>query len=160
MSCTLHVPTQINELITNLSIVGLISKDQKLNIRTMSFSPAFTWGQAFYRAWHKESRTELITFLRDLLDQTLLFMDDYKETKFLKIIVNHLNLSRKGIVNLLDTYCEDPNIIAQLQVIIENIDIQLERNRKLIMNNFQGAVILEGQVAHNITLDEVATQIK
>ncbi len=138
---TLNLPTPIMELITNLSVIGLIEKEQKLNISTMSFSPSNTWGQAFYRYYHRESRQGLIEYLKNTLSQTILAIMDYKDTEFCKIIINHLALTKPGIQNLAITYADDPNILSQLNVILENIDIQLNKNRKFLEPNFKSIVV-------------------
>lgn len=137
---TLNLPTPIMELITNLSVIGLIEKEKKLNISTMSFSPANTWGQAFYRYYHRESRQGLIEYLKNTLAQTILAIQDYRDTEFCKIIINHLSLSKSGIQNLAITYADDPNILSQLNVILENIDIQLNKNKKFLEPNFKSMI--------------------
>lgn len=138
---TLNIPAPITELITNLSVIGMIDKEQKLNVNTMSFSPSSTWGQSFYRRWYRESRQGLIEFLKHTLAETILAIQDYSNTEFCKIIVNHLSLSRPGIVNLSITYADDPNILSQLKVILESIDIQLTKNKKLIEPDFKSIII-------------------
>lgn len=148
---TLNIPPPITELITNLSVVSLINKDQKLNVNTMSFSPANTWGQSFYRLWYRESRQGLVDYLKYLLAETITSIQDYAQTEYCKIIVNHLALARPGIDNLTHTYKDDPNIVSQLNVILENIDILLKKNKKFIIMGFQSQII--PPKINNISID-------
>lgn len=138
---TLNIPPPIIELITNLSVVGLIDKEQKLNVKNMSFSPSNTWGQSFYRFYYRESRQGLINYLKFLLADTIAAIQDYYQTEYCKIIVNHLALAKPGIQNLTITYKEDPNILSQLNVIIENIDMLLEKNKKFLIMDFKSMII-------------------
>lgn len=129
-------PTPITEIIKKLSIIALIEKDKKLNLKTMSFSQSNTWGTMFYRTLYGESRIKLLEFLNSTINETIQNIFDYRSTEFCRIVVNHLNLARGGIENLTKTYENDANIISQLNIILENIDIQLAKNKKLIMKNF------------------------
>lgn len=138
---TLNMPPPVIELITNLTVIGLLDKEQKLNVSNMSFSPAQTWGQSMYRFWKRESRQGLIDHLKFLLADTISAIQDYGQTEYCKIIINHLNLARPGIFNLTITYKEDPNIVSQLNVILENIDILLEKNKKFLVVDFKSQII-------------------
>lgn len=140
---TLNIPPPITELITNLSVIGLIEKEQKLNVKTMSFSPSNTWGQTIYRTYYRESRQGLVDFLQDILAKTINAIQDFANTEFCKLVVNHLAIARVGIVNLTITYADDPNILSQINVILENIDIQLAKNRKLLVkfNGSEGIIL-------------------
>ena len=145
---TLNIPGPITELITNLSVIALIDKEQKLNVNTKSFSSSNTWGASFYRRYQGESRNGLIIFLKAVLSETILAIKDYSSTEFLKIVVNHLKLARPGIQNLCVTYADDPNVLSQLQVIMENIDIQLYKNRELIDPSFESIIINKDNVEY------------
>ena len=75
--------------------------------------------------------------LSEVIKSTIQSISDYGNTEFVKLIVNHLNEARDGIVNLKTTYGNDPNIQAQIEVLLENIDIQLTKNFDHIVINFR-----------------------
>lgn len=142
----LHIPKPITNLITNLCVVSLLEKNQKLNLKTMSFSDKNTWGQTFYRFYHRESRHNLIDYLKALISESILAIQDFNGTEYLPIIVNHLNLAKKGIENLIDTYQDDPKIVAELKIIIENIEIVLEKNCDQITPDFKSIIMTDKSV--------------
>lgn len=134
---TLTIPENIYKLITELSFISLIESQQKLNVKSKSFSQADSWGQCFYRFICQESRSGLIDYLNFIVNLTISEIQNYRNTEFCKIIINHLNLSRKGIRNLCVTYAQDANILSQLNIILENIDIQLQQNKRYIVKDFK-----------------------
>ena len=131
---TLQIPLPLSELLHKLAVLSLIEKDYKLNVNTLSFVSNESWYGAFSRYYYGESRKSLIEMLNKVIQQTIQAIQDYANTEFCKLVINHLALARGGINNLRTTYDDDPNILAQLEIILENIDIQLDKNKNLITN--------------------------
>jgi hypothetical protein len=142
----LHIPKPITNLITNLCIVSLLEKNQKLNLKTMSFSDKTTWGQTFYRFYYRESRHNLIDYLKALISESILAIQDFSGTEYLPLIVNHLNLAKTGLENLIETYKDDPKIVAELKIIMENIEIVLDKNCDQITPNFKSIIMTDRSV--------------
>jgi hypothetical protein len=134
---TLPIPLPLSELLTKLNVLALIEKEYKLNVNSMSFVKSMSWYGSFTRYFGGESRRNLMSMLNLVLQQTIQAIQDYQGTEFCKLVVNHLASAREGIVNLKGTYSDDPHTISQLEILLENIDIQLDRNKKLIVHNFR-----------------------
>jgi len=142
---TLPIPDNLVDLLNDLTLISLIDKEQKLNINTRSVSPSNTWGGAFFRSYYRESRDGLIDYLNKIIARTLYEITCYRDTEFCKIIVNHLNYAKRGLDNLCVTYACDPNILSQLNLIKENVDFQLSKNKKFLVHDIK---------IHNIPLDQ------
>lgn len=132
---TPSIPTPLNELLVKLTIISMISENFKINCRSLNFVHVDSWIGSLKRYISGENRTELIEFLNQLIYRTIKAINDYKD--FRTIIVNHLYASKKGIINLEKTYRDDPNIVANLRVLISNINIQLENYEDLITEENQ-----------------------
>lgn len=138
MSSINSIPVTLNDLLVKLKILSMLERGKKINIGTMSFVDANSWIGSFTRSITGESRKGLMIHLNQIIQEAINAIEEYSNTEFCKIIVNHLAQAKVGIQNLITTYQSDPYIIAQIYVCITNIDLQLEKNRKLLEgHNFQ-----------------------
>lgn len=138
MSSTNSIPVTLNDLLVKLKILSMLERGKKINIGTMSFVDANSWIGSFTRSITGESRKGLMIHLNQIIQEAINAIEEYSNTEFCKIIVNHLAQAKVGIQNLITTYQSDPYVIAQIYVCITNIDLQLEKNRKLLEgHNFQ-----------------------
>ena len=154
-----QIPLPLNELLTKLTVISLIEKDYKLNVSNLSFVASTSWSGSVSRYLYGESRKNLMTMLNNVIQDTIHAIADYENTEFVKLIVNHLLASRDGIVNIKYTYEKDPNIQAQIEVLLENIDIQLNKNNDHIsIKHFKEDI--ESEVLDNSkVLEELAKPI-
>lgn len=70
--------------------------------------------------------------LNQIVQQAINAINEYQNTEFCALVVNHLAQAKIGIQNLTTTYQSDPNVVAQIEVCVANIDLQLEKNRGLL----------------------------
>lgn len=129
---TNSIPPMLNDLLVKLRILSMIPQNYKINIGSMSFVSKSSWLGAGYRSMNGEGRKGLMVQLNHIISQAIQAIEDYKDTEFRKLIVNQLAQTKMGLGNLLTTYAKDPNIQAQLNVLIQNVDLQLEKNKELI----------------------------
>ena len=129
---TNSIPHTLNDLLVKLKIISMIERGQKINMSTMTFVDASSWVGALHRSFSGEGRKSLMVHLNQIVQQAILTITEYQNTVFCGIIVNHLSQAKIGIRNLCITYQFDPSIVAQLEVCISNIDLQLEKNKHLL----------------------------
>lgn len=110
----------------------MVEEQQKVNLKNMSFVSSNSWYGSFSRYYNGESRKNLLEMLNATIAQTIQAINDYSNTEFCTLIVTHLAISKKGILNLKKTYENDPNILSQLETLLENISIQLDKNIHLV----------------------------
>ena len=98
----------------------------------MTFIDASSWLGALGRSLNSEGRKSTMLHIRQIVTQAIAAINDYYETEFCQLIVNHLAQSKIGLANLASTYESDPNIKANIDIIIVDIDLQLNRHKKLL----------------------------
>jgi hypothetical protein len=127
---THSIPVTLNELLVKLNIISVIRTDIKLNCKSLQFVNINSWIGSLGRYIAGENRMDLMNFLNQIIQRAIKAIDDYPDFK--SIIVNHLYISKNGLTNLESTYKSDPYIVAQLKVLISNIDLQLYNYTDLI----------------------------
>lgn len=126
------IPATLNDLLVKLKILSMIERGKKINMGTMTFVESTSWWGSFNRSLSGEGRKCLMIYLNLIVSQSITAINEYQDTEFCKLIVNSLAEAKIGIQNLLTTYQTDPSIVAQIKVCLENVDIQLEKNRDLL----------------------------
>jgi hypothetical protein len=138
VAITNSIPSVLNGLLVKLRVLSKVKSGNKINISTLSFIDANSWVGAGKRGIAGEDRKGLIQFLTVIIHDSIKAINDYRNTEFCSLVINHLAEAKLGLKNLTVTYSSDPNVVAQLEVFIANIDLQLEKNRALLSGNNGG----------------------
>jgi len=129
---TNSIPATLNDLLVKLKILSMIERGKKINMGSMTFVDSSSWWGSFSRSLSGEGRKGLMVHLNQIVQQAITAISEYKDTEFCGLIVNNLAQAKIGIQNLSTTYQDDPSIVAQINVCVSNIDLQLEKNRSLL----------------------------
>lgn len=135
------IPVTLNDLLVKLNILSMLESGKKVNIGNLSFTNSFSWLDAstwmsnFNRKLEGESKKSLIIHLNQIIGQAIAAIDEYRYTEFCGIIVNHLSQARVGIQSLTVTYATSPKTVANINVCLTNIDLQLRKNQELLMGH-------------------------
>lgn len=132
MSAINSIPATLNDLLVKLKILGKIERGNKINMGTMTFTESSSWTGALGRKISGEGRKGLMTHLNQIIQQSINAINEYQDTEFCGLVVNHLAQAKIGIQNLTTTYQSDPNVVSQIEICIANINLQLEKNRSLL----------------------------
>lgn len=124
------IPIPLKDLLSKLHFLGCIQRGSKINMSDKSFSDASSWFAAIKRSFSGEGRDTMIADINRIIEETIHAIDHYAETDFLPLLIEYLEKAKIGIQNLTATYQDDPNIISQLTVAIENVNIQLKTHKK------------------------------
>lgn len=122
------IPQSLSELLVKLNILSMIECGKKINLSTMSFVDSTSWWGSLSRTIYGESRKNMIVHLYQIINQSIEAIEEYKNTELQPILIEHLTKAKIGIQNLATTYHHDPNIVAQINVCISNIELQLRAN--------------------------------
>lgn len=126
------IPTTLNDLLVKLRILSKIERGVKINMGTMTFIESSSWIGALTRSISGEGRKALMVHLNQIIQQSINAINEYRDTEFCALVVNHLAEAKIGIQNLTTTYQSDPSVVSQIEICIANIDLQLEKNRSLL----------------------------
>ena len=125
------IPPSLNDLLVKLRVLSLIERGHKVNISTVSFTSAASWWGSIRRCWMGECRRGLLSHISGVLQQTSATMIEYQDSELCGIVVNSLANARQGVANLRETYAHDPNMVAQVDIFLTTIDLQLEKYQHL-----------------------------
>ena len=133
------IPQTVHLLLVKLKILSMISAGNKLNIGSMSFVDASSWIGSLKRSLAGEDRKSLLTHLQQTIQDAIIAIREYHDTEYCKLIINHIAGAKIGLKNLTSTYSDDPNVVAQIDVLIDDINLQIEKNKKLLDGNEERA---------------------
>lgn len=137
---TNSIPPTLNDLLVKLKILGMIERGRKINMGTMTFVDSSSWWGSCCRGLAGEGRKSLMVHLSQIIQQAISAIDQYQDTEFCRLIVNNLAGAKVGIHNLTFTYKDDPNVTAQISLYVENINIQLTKNSRLLDNIYKSRI--------------------
>lgn len=156
---TNSIPSTLNDILVKLRILSMIERGKKINMGTMTFTDAASWVGALTRSLNGEGRKGLMVQLNQIIQQAIGAINEYQNTEFRALIVNHLAKAKIGIQNLTTTYDRDPSILGQLYVCIENIDLQLDKNQDLLEGH-QPVKSDGGRVLSDEIIIEMGSQLR
>ena len=126
------IPSSLQILLADLDFLSQIERNMKPCCNDRVLVDADSWSGAFYRFFKGESRVNVITKVEQIVNNAVEAIENEKYMEHLSLTINSLNKALNGLLNLLYTYENDPNMKARLNVQIKNINIQLDRYRNLI----------------------------
>lgn len=140
VNITNSIPATLSDLLVKLKILSMIESGQKINMGSMTFVDSSSWWGAIKRGLSGEGRKGLMVHINQIVQQAITAIGEYRDTIFCRLIVNSLAEAKIGIQSLITTYQDDPNIVAQINVCMSNIDIQLTEHRSLLDGHQNKAV--------------------
>lgn len=79
------------------------------------------------RTWSGESRENLILQLKQLTADTNKALQEYQKTQYQGLLLSHIERAKTGVDKLKTAYDDDPNVLANLSVIMEDWDLQIKQ---------------------------------
>ena len=135
----------IDMIITTLKIVGMVKKNQKLCVRKGQLTIEKEDKLQFVRRWvHNDSRDTIIMHLKNVMNNAIkvsehLLMesaatagagnDRQIDEWTLNLVTTEMENMQHGLVNLKTTYADDPIMIANIDVMLDRITINREKNQ-------------------------------
>ena len=117
-----EINSEVDNLIVNLKVLSgleqnkkLITKESFLNVETAILGLP----ESVRRYWRGDSRDEAIKKIDSIVSKSLELVDDHDRLK------EHIEGSKKGIINLKETYSTCEQTKARLDTIIFKIDYKL-----------------------------------
>ena len=116
------INSEVDNLIVNLKVLSgleqnkkLITKESFLNVETEILGVP----QSVRRFWRGDSRDEAIKKIDSIVSKSLELVDEHDRLK------EHIESSKKGIINLKETYSTCEQTKARLDTIIFKIDYKM-----------------------------------
>lgn len=132
------------EVVTKLKFINKIQPGEKMNTRPSLSIVNDDWMASILRKFYNfESRAQTVQFINETVSSAFQIVEQIKITArnssvntdittLLNNLYKDLSNAKIGITNLISTYKTDKNIVAQLETVMENIDLFLEMNNVTI----------------------------
>jgi len=142
------------EVISRLKFIGKINKDEKINVRYMFVQPddiTTRFSRTFY---NKDNRRNTLDFVRTTIDRSFEIISTYMisekpfEKTMCKNILQDLKATKKGIINLKETYLVDIKFCCDMDTILQDIEAKLSsfEGTWLETNNSSDVAIMDTEV--------------
>ncbi len=106
----------------------MIERGQKPCFSDMTFVQSNSWVGAWKRLFSGENRKNLLFEIEQIIDRTILAIEEYTNKDYIKLLLENLSKAKSGIENLILTYTEHPDTVSNLRVHIINIDLTLKKH--------------------------------
>jgi hypothetical protein len=121
------IPPALRNLLTKLEYISMIERGQKPCFSDMTFVQSNSWIGAWKRLFSGENRKNLLFEIEQIIDRTILAVEEYNNKDYIKLLLENLSKAKVGIENLILTYTEHPDTVSNLRVHIINIDLTLKK---------------------------------
>lgn len=121
------IPPALRNLLTKLEYISMIERGQKPCFSDMTFVQSNSWFGAWKRLFSGENRKNLLFEIEQIIDRTILAVEEYHNKDYIKLLLENLSKAKVGIENLILTYTEHPDTVSNLRVHIINIDLTLKK---------------------------------
>lgn len=122
------IPKPLKRLFYELDWLAQMRAGQKINTQRRSFVSSDSRWQLL-RGLFGESRERTLGELETLVSEIVPAMQEYATSSFLPLLLAKLAAARTSLGALRDTYAGDPNFLARLQGVFDDIDLQLNQHR-------------------------------
>ena len=127
-----------DEIISRLKFIGLIQKDEKINVRNVNKQPNTFFTRLSRTFLSPDNRWNTLKFVRDVIVRSFEIIEkNLSDGNIITAqgIVADLVRARQGIANLSHTYIDDTKFCCDMDVMIQNIEVKigsLKRGHPLI----------------------------
>ena len=125
----ISIPTPLRDILRRLEYLAMIEEGSKPCVNNMTFVDQYSWIGALIRSFNHENAHHTLLSIDNTIEETIKAINDYKNSEFIRLIIDALRRARNGISKLSGTYAGRHDVLASLNVTLSNIDIQLEKNR-------------------------------
>ena len=122
--------TSLCDLLAKCEFFSLIEVGKKPCMNTMCFSSGMFGGM--YRKLTWESADNLLHHINLYIHEINCAVSEYKDTSFLKLVINGVYKTIKPLETLLTTYKSRPKVTSRLTVYIQQLKSIVDPHKELI----------------------------
>ena len=129
------IPESLQSILVDLDFLARIEKGMKPCYNDRVQVSASSWLGGMYRRYYGESRHKMLEHLKETVKKADDAINNPQNGDFLPLIINSLYGANKGVVNLSETYQDDPDVLRDISVELANMAVHLYRYQYLINEN-------------------------
>lgn len=129
------IPTALQTLLVDLNFLSQIERKMKpcFNSRIIVDDSLTSRVHRTILGWFQgEGRLNGIMKVEQIVNNSIEAIENQRYKEHLSLTINALLSARNGIDNLSYTYADDPDMKSRFNVLLQNVDIQLNRYRHLL----------------------------
>lgn len=118
-----------------LKFIGKIIPGEKIDVQSLSISKPDIPSRAYRTFISRESRIETFDFIKKTLHDAVDLIEIYSSKnndKIVNSIVNNLEKSKEGLINLTITYKDDRKFISDVETLIETLETKIQSKNKFM----------------------------
>jgi len=127
---SVSIPPAMGSLLQKLEFLSMIEKGKKPCMYSQTFVDANSWSGILYRMLHGENKQVMMLHIQNIIEEAIRGFIDYPLHK--KTLLETLIKAKRGIENLSYTYNYSPDTIANISVLMRNIQIQINTYNDLL----------------------------
>lgn len=127
----------IEDLISNLIFISKIQVNEVLDVESMTLMKV-GWMTTFYRTFYtNENRYKTLNFLKDIVNEaenissTYIQNSDIYTRKIGYTILESLDKSKNGIINICKTYETDRMFVSKVETLLNRIDTNISQIKEM-----------------------------
>lgn len=116
------------EIISRLKFIGLIQKDEKINVRHVNRQPNNWYTTVSRTILWPDNRHKCLKFIQDVINRSFQIVDQTIKEKDLKraqMVLDDLKKSVNGMTNLKHTYIDDTKFCCDIDVLVQGIESKI-----------------------------------
>lgn len=128
------IPDNISKLIVDMDFIAAAKVQCKPCFKTRTYVHKDSWIGAGYRLFYGETALECTRFIENLCLKVANILVVNTGNDYHNILIDKILLFRLGIMNLLETYKDDIDIVSSLNISLLSITLMLPDNIKVKHN--------------------------
>src|SRR5437899_2876871 len=100
----ISIPTPLRDILRRLEYLAMIEEGSKPCVNNMTFVDQRSWIGAIVRSLNHENAQHTLLSIDNTVEETIKAINEYKNSEFLRLIVDALHRARIGITKLSGTY--------------------------------------------------------
>lgn len=151
----------VDSTLANLKIISMIQKGEKLCVRKGHLTIEKNDKSQFFRRWiHNDNRDTIMLHIRNTIQNAFKIIQHNMSSKMsmcewtLDRIYNEMTLALNGLVNLKTTYVDDAIVLANLDVLCDRLNANINNLQNQNINNKSNSIILANKIIENSISDQ------
>lgn len=128
------------ETISRLKFIGMIKKEEKINVRHVNIQPNTVYTKISRAILYPDNRNNTLKFIKDVILRAFEIIEHYNFQGNILLsrgIVADLLKTKQGILNLKYTYADDTKFCCDMDVMIETISSKINELKVSHANLFE-----------------------
>lgn len=128
-----EMPSYIKDLLVKMDYIGHVPPGMKVCISSRSYLDPDHWSTRPMRWAYGESSLKTCTYIDNIITKICEILSECQNKSGMRnTVVNKAKIFRQGLINLIETYKDNPDAASKLRTNLEHLDIKIPENKRTI----------------------------